>query len=517
MSSTLVRGKYVIRKITGPNSADVVSDGAVFQRDGEIIEVGRYEDLRAQHPEAEVIGSPNYVVMPGLVNDHFHVGLTPLQTGALDNTQELRALRRMGARRLDPYLDQMYGAIQMIETGTTTVQAIHGGSGRFRPSQLMEVADKALKAYQEIGMRVSYAPSVANQNSHIVGVGGDERDFAATMPGELGERFTSFVGRVYAPTEEWMSALEEVVQKYGNDRYERIRITLAPSNVHRCSDDLLVAFKEMATKYQTGIHIHLQESPYQKFFGDRTWNKTPLQHLNDLGFLGRELVCGHSVWITDEDIELMAATGTNICHNASSNLRIHNGIAPIAKALERGVKIGLGSDEATINDDKDMFQEMKLVLRLHYIPGIDNLCPTPYDVLRMGTEGGAYCAWFGDKVGTLDPGMRADLVLLNLQNIEYPYIDPVIGLIEALVYRGRSQDVDTVMIDGDVVMRDGKLTHVDKDAVLKEINSALDRPLTPPEMEARDLISQVEPHMRRFLQGTFPRDLVPHSVYNARR
>ena len=93
----------------------------------------------------------------------------------------------------------------------------------------------------------------------------------------------------------------------------------------------------------------------------------------------------------------------------------------------------------------------------------------------------------------------------------------MIGLIEALVYRGRSQDVDTVMIDGDVVMRDGKLTHVDKDAVLKEINSALDRPLTPPEMEARDLISQVEPHMRRFLQGTFPRDLVPHSVYNARR
>ena len=81
MSTTLVRGKYVIRKITGPDSADVVSDGAVFQRDGEIIEVGRYEDLRTQHPDAEVIGSPNYVVMPGLVNDHFHVGLTPTATG----------------------------------------------------------------------------------------------------------------------------------------------------------------------------------------------------------------------------------------------------------------------------------------------------------------------------------------------------------------------------------------------------------------------------------------------------
>ena len=516
MSSTLVRGKYVVRKITGPDSADVVSDGAVFQRDGQIIEVGNYDDLKSRHPEAEVIGSSNYVVMPGLVNDHFHVGLSPCQLGALDNTQELRALHRLGAKRIDPYLDQMYGAIQMIETGTTTVQAIHGGSGRTHPSRMMEMADKALLAYQEIGMRVSYAPSVANQNAHIVGARGDEKDFIATMPGELGERYASFVGQAYASTEEYMSALEEIFQKYGNDRYQRVRLTLAPSNVHRCSDDLLVAFKEMATKYQTGIHIHLQESPYQKLYGLEAWKKTPLQHLNDLGFLGPEVVCGHSIWITDEDIELMLATGTNICHNASSNLRIHNGIAPIAKALQKGIRIGMGSDEATIDEDKDMFQEMRLALRLHYIPGIDNVCPTPYDLLQMGTEHGAYCAWFGDKVGTLDPGKRADLVLLNLSNIEYPYMDPSVSLIEALVYRGRSQEVDTVMIDGDVVMRDGTLTHIDKQAVLKEINSALDQPLTPRELEARDLISQVEPHMRRFLEGTFPQNLVPHSVYNAR-
>jgi cytosine/adenosine deaminase-related metal-dependent hydrolase len=349
----------------------------VFQRDGEIMEVGAYRDLKARHPEAEVIGSPSYVVMPGLVNDHFHVGLTPCQLGALDNTQEIRALRRMGARRVDPYLDQMYGAIQMIETGTTTVQAIHGGITRSRPSEVPAIADKALKAYQESGMRVSYAPTIADQNAHVVGTRGDEREFASLMPGDLGERFTNFVGRGYAPVEEWMSALEAVFSKYGNDQYQRIRVTLAPSNVHRCSDPLLVAFKEMATKYQTGIHIHLQESPYQKLYGQRAWGKTPFQHLDDLGFLGPEVVCGHSVWVTDEDIDLMASTGTNVCHNASSNLRIHNGIAPVGKFLERGIKVALGSDEATINDDKDMFQEMRLALRLHYVPGIDNVLPRP--------------------------------------------------------------------------------------------------------------------------------------------
>ena len=132
MPSTLVRGKYVISKITGAASAEVVSDGAVLQRDGEIIEVGSYEDLSARHPAAEVIGSSNAVVMPGLVNDHFHVGLTPFQLGAPDLPLELWGLARIGARTIDPYLDQLYGAVQMIESGTTTVQAIHStrrGSG----------------------------------------------------------------------------------------------------------------------------------------------------------------------------------------------------------------------------------------------------------------------------------------------------------------------------------------------------------------------------------------------------
>ena len=122
--------------LTGPSSADVVSDGAVFQRDGEIIEVGGYEDLKNRHPDAEVIGSSNYVVMPGLVDGHSHMGLTPCQIGALDNALELRSLHKLGSRRIDPYLDQMYCAIQMIENGTTTVQALHTGIQRAGPEGL---------------------------------------------------------------------------------------------------------------------------------------------------------------------------------------------------------------------------------------------------------------------------------------------------------------------------------------------------------------------------------------------
>ena len=152
-----MRGKYVVCKVTGPGSAGVITDGAVLQRDGQIEEVGDYPELRQRHPDAEVIGSINHIVMPGLVNDHFHVGLTPFQLGEPDLPLEMWSLARVGTRLIDPYLDQLYGAVQMIETCTTTVQAIHSPGRGYGPVSL-EIADKVMNAYQTSGMRVSYAP-----------------------------------------------------------------------------------------------------------------------------------------------------------------------------------------------------------------------------------------------------------------------------------------------------------------------------------------------------------------------
>ena len=146
MTLSLVRGKHVVCKVTGPRAAEVVSDGAVLQRDGVIEAVGDYRELSRHHPEVEVIGTGNHIVMPGLLNDHFHVGLTPFQMGAPDMPLEMWSLHRIGVRAIDPYLDQLYGAVQMIETGTTTVQAIHSTPRGTRPVS-MEIADKVVGAY----------------------------------------------------------------------------------------------------------------------------------------------------------------------------------------------------------------------------------------------------------------------------------------------------------------------------------------------------------------------------------
>ena len=286
------------------------------------------------------------------------------------------------------------------------MQSIHS-TGRGLAPVSMEVADKVIGAYQASGMRVSYAPLVADQNSMVAGSGGGEAEFAARMPSDLAEQFLSFMAPSYWPVAEIIPALEEICRKYGSNQHERVQVTLAPSNVHRCSDEFLTATKELAGRHSTGIHIHLQETVYQKLYGRTAYGKTPLQHLHDLGFLGPEVTCGHSVWATEEDLRLMAETGTNICHNASSNLRLQSGIAPLGRILAAGIKVAIGSDEAGLNDDKDLFQEMRLVLKLHRVPGIDVPSgdlepPTSCQVLEMATVHGAYASWFGDRIGTLE-------------------------------------------------------------------------------------------------------------------
>ena len=514
MASSLVHGKYVISKVTGPNSSVTVRDGAVFQRDGEILDVGPYEVLKERHQADEVVGSSSYVVMPGLVNDHFHVGLSPFQLGAPDLPLELWSLSRMRGKDVDPYLDQLYGAVLMIKSGTTTVQAIHSrprGTGPFD----LDVSHNVLRGYRESGMRVSYAPSLVNRDGLVVGPRGGEEDFISQLPDSLSKRFGSLMRKSYFPTEDLLRGVEELYAEYADTPHNRVRITVAPSNVHRCSDDLLIGLRELATKYSTGIHIHLQETVYQKLYGLRAWKKTPLQHLDDLGFLGPDVVCGHGVWVTDEDIDLLESSGATVCHNASSNLRLQSGIAPINKLLQRGVRVAMGSDEAGLNDDKDMFQEMRLALNIHRVPPVDNIPPTAHQVFQMGTVNGAYASWFGDRVGTLEVGSRADMVLLDLDYIEQPYLEPDVSILDAVVHRGRSVDVDTVIVDGEVIMRGRKLTRVDEEGLYDEIRKSMDRPRLPHELERKEIAELVEPHLRRFFEGSVESQPRPHYHYNA--
>jgi cytosine/adenosine deaminase-related metal-dependent hydrolase len=233
----------------------------------------------------------------------------------------------------------------------------------------------------------------------------------------------------------------------------------------------------------------------------RRTGKTAVRHLHDLGLLGPRMTLGHGVWLTEEDIDITADTGTCICHNCSSNFRLRSGIAPLNHYEKKGVTVGMGLDEAGINDDRDMLQEMRLALRAHRTPGMDDDVPTCPQVLRMATESGAKTTAFGEEIGRLDPGRYFDAVLIDWNKATYPYQDDDVPMLDAVIQRAKTSAVDAVYIDGDLVYADGRFTRIDRDQILAEIAETLSKPRTPDELARRELGRAVFPHVKAFYDG----------------
>src|SRR2546425_4435005 len=469
MGSALIRGKYVVCHVTDPREARVLADGAVFQENGIVVDVGPYAELAARHRPDQVLGSSDHVVVPGFVNAHHHVGLTPFQLGSPDYPLELWFASRMSARTVDPYLDTLYSAFEMLESGITTVQHLHGW--RVGPAtRVIAVAERILKAYEDIGMRVSYSFALRDQNR--LAYEADEA-FARRLPAPVSDELLAYLRAQAIPVEDHHGIFTHLWEKCGRNARERARVQLAPANLHWCSDGALEALRDWSAKYRVPMHMHLVETAYQKEYARRRSGGTALQHLAKLGLVGPQLTLGHGVWLDEADIDMAADSGTMICHNASSNLRLRSGVAPLNHWAARGVRVAIGLDEAGINDDRDMLQEMRLVLRLHRVPGMDNVVPTCPQVLKMATEDGAATTPYAGHIGTLEPGRAADLVLLSWRQIAHPYLDPQTAVVDAIVQRAKTAGVAMVMVAGEVVVRDGHFTRIDREAALEELAASL--------------------------------------------
>ncbi|MDP6823908.1 MAG: amidohydrolase family protein [Dehalococcoidia bacterium] len=510
MGSSLIRGKYVVCRAIDDETSEVIEDGAVFQRDGQIIEIGPYTDLKARHDPDEEMGGRDFVVIPGLVNAHHHMGLTPFQLGSLDMPLEPGIFAKWSSREVDPYLDTLWCALQMIESGITTV--MHNQAMVRTPSGLdfYDSNARIVDAYEDSGMRVAF--SLYNRDQHFF-TSQDDEVFLESLPSALSDRARKGMSARPITLDDHLSASEKMIANKASDR---TRIFISPHNVHWCSDEYLIAIKDFATRHSTGLHIHLQETAYQKTYGDEHWGVTPLAHLGDLGFLGPELSCAHGVWLTDSDIDLLAETGASICHNPSSNLRLNSGIAPINRLLERGVNVAIGIDEAGINDDNDILQEMRLAQKIHREPGVGMANPSSHRILDMATRSGARVTFFGNETGTLEVGKRADMVLLNLERISEPYLDPDTDVVDAVVYRGRGSDVDTVIVDGEVLLRGGVHTKFDRAEIAARVRESLAGPLKPDAAARARLNTDLKPYVERWFANQPLSEGSTHYRYNAR-
>jgi 5-methylthioadenosine/S-adenosylhomocysteine deaminase len=281
VSSSIIRGKHVIIHAIDRHAWEQIDDGAVLQHDGVIAAIGDFATLRRDNPDLPVIGNGNQVLLPGFVNGHHHVGLTPLQLGSPDMPLELWFATRLVSRDLDLYLDTLYSAFEMISSGITTVQHIHG----WIPGALPEVEERSesvIRAYEDIGMRVSYCFALRDQN-HLVYEANDQ--FLQRLPADVRPLLAKHFARFQLPATDAIALFEHLHAKHHNK--DRVKIQLAPANLHWCSDAALEILAECSAKHDVPFHMHLVETAYQKEYAKRRGGGAPWTTSSASGCWGR--------------------------------------------------------------------------------------------------------------------------------------------------------------------------------------------------------------------------------------
>lgn len=411
----------------------------------------------------KTIDGRRFLAMPGLINAHTH---TPgaFSAGTQDATSHpafmwLNQADTSGRTPREVYVSAMLNATQMLLGGITT-SIDHFPAQNFGPEDVAAV----VKAYRDSRMRTVLGLRVFDDD--FGDIFPSDRPLPEDLKRDL-ERIKPLPPKALAETRE---IVEDSIRRYHRPA-ERVSVFPAPTNPVRCSDELLVMCRELAERYDVGIHTHLLESKVQTALAERRYGCSMVQHLEKLGLLGPRLSCAHTIWVDDADIARLAKSGTVVVHNPESNLKLGTGVAPIAKMLAAGVTVALGTDGSVTNDNLVLHEAMRLAAMLGRTGERERAkWVTARQALAMATEGGAKAVQMGGSLGCLQEGCRADVVLYDLETPSWtPLNDPV----QQMVFAETGSSVHTVIVDGEVVVQDGRITAFDAAAVIAEARPML--------------------------------------------
>lgn len=474
--SLIVRGRVVL---TGEGPGRALADGAVLVRGREIAAVGPWAGIAADAPGARVLGGPDRLVMPGLIDAHSHGrGLSPLQKGVPYDFLENYLFDLAGMINLPPDLASALTAVHHLRRGFTMVH--HNGWDNDGPAALAD-ARTAIGAYRATGIRLAYSPGTRNSNRLAC----DEQAFVASLPEELAAIARPMIA--YDPQkleDDYFALFAALYDEYDS---EQTRILLSPSWAHGVTDSFLRRTRrESDRRGGIGVHIHTLQTPHQRAYGLKRFGKSLVDRLGDFGLVDRHLTLGHAGWTSEADIARLGAAGAGVTHHPSCNLHVRNGISPVYAMVAAGVTVAMGIDDKSINDDDDPFMEMRLIHELHRLPALD-LRTRPFDahqVLAMATVNGARVCGLEGRLGRLAPGQLADLVTLPWTPLaDDPWSDPRLDPAELVVHRARGADVRDVVVDGRVVIAEGAFADYDTEGLFREVRAFAARGL--PKKQAR--------------------------------
>jgi 5-methylthioadenosine/S-adenosylhomocysteine deaminase len=418
-------GDYVLPM---DESFTVIEKGAVAVKGNKILEVGASDKLLKKYISVDIRKGDGELVLPGLVNTHTHAAMVYFR-GIADDLPLTDWLNKHIWPAENKWLSPQFvsDAIELA-----CLEMLRGGVTTYNDMYFFE--DAAGAACKRIGMRAV-----------------------------LGSGILDFPSVSAKSTDEYIDNAERFVLNWRGD--ELITPCIAPHALYTCGPDTLRKAKAKAEKLDVPLHIHLSETEWEVREVIARYNKRPVEHLEDLGFLDDTVLAAHCVWLDDREIELLAKRKVGVSHCIESNLKLASGFAPVVKMLAAGVKVTFGTDSAGSNNDLNIISEMSTSAKVHKALSNNPTAINARTVVRMATRWGAEVLGLGDKIGSLEKGKIADILTINLKK---PHLTPIYNPYSHIVYAAMASDVRTVMVNGRIVVDEGRLVTADESEILRK-------------------------------------------------
>ncbi|MGB4334996.1 MAG: amidohydrolase [Chromatiaceae bacterium] len=412
-----------------------IPDGALAIAGDTLVAVGRQEELRGQFISQNIIDGNKTLIMPGLINSHTHAAMTCFR-GIADDMNLMDWLNHYifpaEARNVDPelaYWGSLLACAEMIKSGTTS----------FCDMYIFE--EETARAAQEAGMRCL-----------------------------LGEVLFDFPSPNYQTPQAGLAYTRGLLERWAGDPL--IRIAVEPHALYTCSRPLLVEAIKLADEFAAPLALHLLENAAEQRQLQNQFGQGAVPYLQGLGCLNERFIAFHGVYLNEEDMSIFSQQGCKVVYNPQSNMKLASGCAPVSRMLQAGISVGLGTDGCASNNSLDMFREMNTAAKLEKVIHADPTLMAAPTVVAMATREGARVLGMDHLTGSLKPGMKADLIMIDLQS---PHLTPLYHPYSHLVYAANGADVKSVFINGKMVMRDRRLLTLNEEEIMARVCQIAER------------------------------------------
>lgn len=422
---TLVTNAYVldmVGEVPNIEKKDILIENNIIKK----IEKDIDKDIEVD----ERINAKNMLVMPGLINTHTHLAMSIFRGYKTDKKlmDWLESAIFPVEDKLKPediYWNSYLSCLEMIKSGTTTCNDMYLGM------------NKTVEAINDTGLRAVVAWCIKDDS-----------------------------------IKDKVEQTREYAKRYNTDENGKIRIYVSADAPHTCNPDTIKLCVDLAKELNTGLHIHLAETIDEETKIKSRYDKRSTEYLNDLDVFDVPVVLAHGIYVSDSDIEILKKIKGGISHNPISNCKLSSGICDVVKLRKNGINIGLGTDGIGSTTTMDMFEEMKTAAYLQKVNTMEPSSISAYDILKMATIEGAKVLGMENEIGSLEPGKKADMIFIKTDKL---HMCPANDVCANLVYSSNGADVESVMIDGKVIMQNRKMLNLDEKQVMRQVKKIAKR------------------------------------------